>query len=96
MPTIRLGIVRAALIAGIFPLAAAWGFQMSSFHPLAPPRPPARSTRPVNTPVAPAKRASAPVKSMGKLTPKMRKRIAGEMKRNAASHKTPPDKKIGR
>jgi hypothetical protein len=33
---------------------------------------------------------------MGKLTPEMKKRIAAEMKRNAASRKTPPAKKIGR
>jgi hypothetical protein len=95
MPMIRLSIVRAALIAGIFPIASAWGFQMPSFHPLGPTRPPVRSTRPVNTPT-PAKHASGAAKSMAKMTPETRKRIAEEMKRNKASRKTPPGKKIGR
>lgn len=95
MPMIHRSIVRAALIAGIFWTASAWGFQMPSFHPLGPTRPPVRSTRPVNTP-APAKHASEAAKAMSKMTPETRKRIAEEMKRNKANRKTPPVKKIGR
>jgi len=69
------------LAAAIFPLAA-WS-QISTFHPLAPSRPPARSMRPPATP-APAQHAAGPGKSMGKLSPEMRKRVAAEMKRKAA------------
>jgi hypothetical protein len=84
----------AALILAVFPIAA-WGFQISSFHPLAPVRPPARAMRPSNGP--PTAQHLAMPANASKLTPEMRKRIADGMKsKAAASKKTPPTKKFGR
>ena len=96
----RLGIAALALLAAIFPTPVR-AFQVTAFHPLAPTRPPARSMRPPTAPVAskpagePAK-ARGNAKSMSKVTPQMRKRIAEEMKREAAHRNSPPSKKIGR
>jgi len=96
----RLGIAVLALLTVIFP-APMRAFQVTAFHPLAPSRPPARSMRPPSAP-APSKPAAGSAKAAGnpksvsKITPQMRKRIAEEMKREAAHRNSPPSKKIGR
>lgn len=93
-PAIRLGIVPVVLLAGVFPIAGAWGFQLPAFHPLGPTRPAVRSIKPTTAPVM--KRPGGSAKAMDKMSPEMRKKIAEAMKHQPANRKSPPTKKASR